>query len=177
MVIQQPAQRAGLQFAPGLVEQMVEETTGGDALPLLAYTLRELYQQAGADGDVTVAEYQALGGVVGALQHRADRLRPTSLARRGHGELVLPTLTKFAAVEGDAEPTSRRVSRTALGPDEQAVADAFVDARLLTSSVDSRRGDGRRGSARGVAAAVDPAAGMRSRRPAPAFGCGLRWSG
>ncbi len=38
MVIQQPAQRAGLQFAPGLVEQMVEETTGGDALPLLAYT-------------------------------------------------------------------------------------------------------------------------------------------
>jgi hypothetical protein len=35
LVIQQPAQRAGLQFAPGLVEQMVEETTGGDALPLL----------------------------------------------------------------------------------------------------------------------------------------------
>ena len=35
IVIQRPAQRAGLQFAPGLVEQMVEETTGGDALPLL----------------------------------------------------------------------------------------------------------------------------------------------
>ena len=45
IVIQQPAQRAGLQFAPGLVEQMVEETTGGDALPLLAFMLRELYQQ------------------------------------------------------------------------------------------------------------------------------------
>ena len=61
IVIQQPAQRAGLQFAPGLVEQMVEETTGGDALPLLAYTLRELYQQAGADGVVTIAEYQRVG--------------------------------------------------------------------------------------------------------------------
>jgi WD40 repeat protein/energy-coupling factor transporter ATP-binding protein EcfA2 len=135
VVIQNPAQRAGLQFAPGLVEQMVEETTGGDALPLLAYTLRELYQQAGADGNVTVAEYQALGGVVGALKHRADRLRD-ELARRGHSELVLPTLTKFAVVEGDAEPTGRRVPRTALGPDEQQVVDAFVDARLLTSTVD-----------------------------------------
>ena len=136
VVIQQPAQRAGLQFAAGLVEQMVEETTGGDALPLLAYMLRELYQQAGADGVVTIAEYHGLGGVIGALQSRADRLRD-ELYRRGHGESVMPTLTKFAVVDGDAEPTSRRISRMALGPDEQAVADAFVDARLLTSSVDS----------------------------------------
>jgi WD40 repeat protein/energy-coupling factor transporter ATP-binding protein EcfA2 len=136
IVIQQPAQRAGLQFAHGLVEQMVEETTGGDALPLLAYMLRELYQHAGADGVVTSAEYHRLGGVIGALQSRADRLRD-ELNRRGHGESVMPTLTKFAVVDGDAEPTSRRISRMALGPDEQAVADAFVDARLLTSSVDS----------------------------------------
>jgi len=50
---------------------------------------------------------------------------------------VLPTLTKFAVVEGDAEPTSRRIPRSTLGPDEQAVADAFVEARLLTSSVDA----------------------------------------
>jgi WD40 repeat protein/energy-coupling factor transporter ATP-binding protein EcfA2 len=136
IVIQQPAQRAGLQFAPGLVEQMVEETTGGDALPLLAYILRELYQRAGADGVVTIPEYHELGGVIGALQSRADRLRD-ELYRRGHGESVMPTLTKFAVVNDDAEPTSRRISRMALGPDEQAVADAFVDARLLTSSVDS----------------------------------------
>jgi hypothetical protein len=136
VVIQQPAQRAGLQFAPGLVEQMVEETTGGDALPLLAYMLRELYKQAGADGIVTVAEYQELGGVVRALQSRADRLAE-ELSRRGGGELVLPTLTKFAVVEGDAEPTSRRIPRSALGPDEQQVVDAFVEARLLTSSVDA----------------------------------------
>ena len=136
IVIQQPAQRAGLEFAPGLVEQMVEETTGGDALPLLAYTLRELYQQAGADGIVTIAEYQALGGVIGALQRRADRLTD-ELGQRGRGDWVLPTLTKFAVVDGDAEPTGRRIPRSALGPDEQAVADAFVEARLLTSSVDA----------------------------------------
>jgi WD40 repeat protein len=136
IVIQQPAERAGLQFAAGLVEQMVEETTGGDALPLLAYMLRELYQQAGPDGSVTITEYQELGGVVGALQRRADRLTE-ELGRRRGDESVLPTLTKFAVVEGDAEPTSRRIPRSALGPDEQVVADAFVEARLLTSGVDA----------------------------------------
>jgi hypothetical protein len=44
------------------VEQMVEETTGGDALPLLAFMLRELYQQAGADGIVSVAESRPWAG-------------------------------------------------------------------------------------------------------------------
>jgi hypothetical protein len=38
-------------------------------------------------------------------------------------------------VKGDAEPTSRRIPYRALGPAEQTVADAFVEARLLTSAV------------------------------------------
>jgi hypothetical protein len=42
-VITHPAQRAGLDLEPGLVERMVEDTAGGDALPLLGYTLHELY--------------------------------------------------------------------------------------------------------------------------------------
>jgi WD40 repeat protein len=134
-VIQRPAQRAGLQFTPGLVERMVEDTTGGDALPLLAYTLRALYQRAGPDGKVNAADYEAVGGVVGALQRRADQLTD-ELGRRGQGQLVLPTLMKFAAVEGEGEPTRRRIPRGALGPDEQTVADAFIDARLLTSGTD-----------------------------------------
>jgi hypothetical protein len=131
-VIQRPAQRAGLEFAPGLVERMVEETSGGDALPLLAYTLSELAQRVGPDGSITMADYEALGGVVGALQRRADRLAD-ELERRGHGQLVLPTLLKLATLEGDSEPTRRRLRRSVLGTDEQAVIDAFIDARLLTS--------------------------------------------
>src|SRR4051812_8633361 len=73
-VIARPAQRAGLEFAPGLVERMVEDTAGGDALPLLGYTLHELYKRVGREGSITEADYDAVGGVVGALQHRADRL-------------------------------------------------------------------------------------------------------
>jgi WD40 repeat protein len=132
-VITLPAQRAGLDFAPGLPERMVHDTTGGDALPLLAYTLRELYQRAGPDGMVDAADYDAVGGVIGALQRRAGRLLD-ELTRRGRRELVLPTLLKLTAVEGEGEPTRRRLAQRELNPDERAVLDAFVAARLLTSA-------------------------------------------
>jgi WD40 repeat protein/energy-coupling factor transporter ATP-binding protein EcfA2 len=131
-VIQRPAQRAGIDFAPGLVEQMVVDAQGGDALPLLAYTLRELYRRAGRDGRIDSADYEAVGGVVGALRRRADRL-VEDLTRQGRGQQVVPTLLKLAAVEGDSEPTRRRLRRADLTGDEEAVVAAFVDARLLVS--------------------------------------------
>jgi energy-coupling factor transporter ATP-binding protein EcfA2 len=131
-VIQRPAQRAGLEFAPGLVERMVEETTGGDALPLLGYTLRELCQRVGPEGTISIPDYEAVGGVVGALRRRANQLLD-ELTRRGRGSLVLPTLLRLATVDGGAEPTRRRLRQSALSPDEQTVVQPFVEARLLTS--------------------------------------------
>ena len=132
-VIARPAQRAGLDFAPGLIERLAGEAERGDGVPLLAYTLRELYQRAGPDGVVTDADYAALGGVVGALQQRADQLAD-ELGRRQRASLVLPTLIKLAAVEREGEPTRRRVPRTSFSPEEAEVIDAFVDARLLTTT-------------------------------------------
>ena len=96
-VIARPAQRAGLELAPGLVERLVEDTAGGDALPLLAYTLRELCQRARLRGRISIDDYAATGGVVGASApgrptHRRAcpaRPRPTGSAhasqtRHGH---------------------------------------------------------------------------------------------
>jgi WD40 repeat protein len=138
-VIERPARQAALTFEPGLVTRMVAETTGGDALPLLAYTLRELYLRAMESGIVTRAHYEELGGVVGSLRGQADRLR-AELHRRGTGGAVLPTLLKFAAVEGDRPPTGRQVLYDELGEDERHVVDAFVQARLLVRTGDSERG-------------------------------------
>src|SRR3712207_2605527 len=131
-VIERPAQRAGLDFEAGLVERMVEETTGGDALPLLAYTLQELWQRVGPEGAVRFADYEAVGGVVGALQRRADRITD-ELTRRGQGPLILPTLLKLASVEGEEEPTRRRLRRSELAPKEQAAVEAFVQGRVVIS--------------------------------------------
>ncbi|MFC5215904.1 TIR domain-containing protein [Streptomyces coerulescens] len=129
-VIERPAQQAALTFEAGLVTRIVAETTGGDALPLLAYTLRELYLLAADAGAVTSDHYERLGGVVGALRGRADRIH-LELQGRDMGGAVLPTLLKFAAVEGDRPPAGRSVPHGELAADEQRVVDAFVEARLL----------------------------------------------
>jgi hypothetical protein len=134
-IIQRPGQRAGLDFAPGLVQRMVEDTTGGDALPLLAWTLQQLYHEAGPGQVrmVTAKAYEALGGVVGSLRRQADLLTD-ELHRRGYSGLVLPTLLKLVTVDEAGEPTRRRVERRRLLTAENAIVQAFVDARLLTSN-------------------------------------------
>jgi WD40 repeat protein/energy-coupling factor transporter ATP-binding protein EcfA2 len=134
-VIARPAQRAGLDYVPGLVERIVDETAGGDALPLLGYTLHELYEHVGRAGVITEAEYEAVGGVIGALERRADAL-DQKLRQRGLGDVVLPTLMRLASVSGQDQPTRRRVRRSAFDADQQVVVDAFVDASLLVSRAD-----------------------------------------
>lgn len=132
-VIAGPARRAGLDLAPGLVERMVEDTAGGDALPLLAYTLSELYERVGPLGRISTKDYEAVGGVVGALQRRADLILD-QLTRHGLGPTVLPTLLKLVAVERREEPTRRRVEWRSLTEQERIVVEAFVEGRLLVSA-------------------------------------------
>lgn len=131
-VIQRPAGRAGLDIDQDLIGRMVEDTTGGDALPLLAFTLHRLYQVARREGRMTVEQYVAMGGVVGALRGLADEVR-NDLERRGHGGRVLPTLLKLTNIDESGEPTRRRISHETLSADERVVVQAFTNARLLTT--------------------------------------------
>ena len=47
VIIRGPARLAGLRLEDGLVEAMVGDTATRDALPLLAFTLRRLYDRYG----------------------------------------------------------------------------------------------------------------------------------
>jgi WD40 repeat protein len=130
-VVSGPARRAGVVFDDGLVERIVEDAQGGDALPLLAYTLRQLHERAGG-GMITAAIYEARGGVLGALRGQADRVLE-DLDLRGLGALVMPTLLKLVTLGAGDEPTRRRLSRTQLAPAENEVVDAFIDVNLVVS--------------------------------------------
>jgi len=137
VIILGPADRAGIRFDEGLVERMVEETQGGDALPLLAYTLRQLYERSLPQRRITEQMYDEVGGVLGALKDRADRVL-AAFDEQGRAGLVLPTLLGLVELSPAGEPTRRRVLLDALGPDQQAVLDAFISARLLKSSREGR---------------------------------------
>lgn len=81
-VIQLPADAYGLELEPGLVEAITADIGGNaDALPLLAFTLRELYQAHGReDHQLSVANYREhLGGVARLIERRAEALFPPRL--------------------------------------------------------------------------------------------------
>jgi hypothetical protein len=102
-VIEGPAQKAGIRFDPGLVQRIVEETRGGEALPLLGYALQQLYQQRQPNGLITTDTYVALGGVEGALRQRADEVQE-ALQSEVHGDAIIPALLRLVATDEHDEP-------------------------------------------------------------------------
>ena len=69
-----PAERAGVHLEPGLETTIVTTTLDQPgALPLMQYALTELFENR-AGQRLTLAAYEALGGVTGALGGRADNL-------------------------------------------------------------------------------------------------------
>lgn len=142
-IIRYPALAAGLQFerhresGRDLSEQIYQDASNAnDALPLLEFTLEELYQRRG-ENVLTWAAYEELGGLAGAIARRAqetyDALPSESrrdAARQIFGELV----TLDAANEGPA--TRRRAKRAGLEaahPGATAFLTAFIDAKLLVT--------------------------------------------
>ena len=130
-VIERPATRAGLTFDEGLIARIVEETRGGDALPLLGYTLRQLADNA-RDGHISVSDYEAIGGVGGAVRHVADQILEAFQGEE-RGDVIAPLL-KLVTISDNQEPTRRRTSLARFSDRERAILQPFIDARLLTVS-------------------------------------------
>ena len=130
--IVEPARRVGAAFQPGLVARIAAETVGQIApLPLLQYALGELFDRRSQD-QLTVAAYEAIGGMSGALAARAEALYQGSsesvraATRRVFGQLIDP-----GAAAADLR---RRVLVGDLGSDETTatVLEQFGAARLIT---------------------------------------------
>ncbi|MFO1428602.1 MAG: TIR domain-containing protein [Candidatus Competibacteraceae bacterium] len=140
-VIEGPARLAGLQLEQGLVEAMVRDTGTRDALPLLAFTLRRLYERYGQDGRLTIGEYEALGGLEGAIREEAERLLteadPSAEDLEALHTAFVPTMVRINAEGGYAR---RRALLLDLQPRAVPLLQRFVDARLLVTDQDA---DGR----------------------------------
>jgi TIR domain len=111
-VIQGPARLAGVQLDDGLVETIVQDTGTWDALPLLAFTLRRLYERFGSDGRLSVDEYESLGRLDGTIREEAQRVimevdpSPEDLEAL-HAAFVL-TMVRINAAPRKRRPSSPR---------------------------------------------------------------------
>jgi hypothetical protein len=129
-VIEGPAQRAGIDFEAGLVQRVVQDTAGGDSLPLLAYTLRRLYELSRLGRRISTADYENVGGVVGALRRQADSVL-RELTKKYEREAVLNTLLQLVSIEQGGQLARRPLRIASLNPDQVEIVEALIDARLL----------------------------------------------
>jgi WD40 repeat protein len=144
-MIVRPVELAGGDFEPGLVDELVEHGQRG-ALPLLEYTLAELWKEREANGMMTWEAYRALGGVEGALAARADALLGEHYNPEQQYELRQVLLRLVQPGEGVAD-TRRRVRLDQLVLAGKSFEELYsllrplIDERLLTSGRDDTNGE------------------------------------
>lgn len=133
--VEKPAELQGAAFETGLVDRLldeVEEEPGN--LPLLEFTLTQLWEQQ-TDGWLTHANYEAIGGVEGALSAYADQVYAglhaleQARARRALVQLVQPG-------EG-TEDTRRIATREELGEESWSLIQRLADRRLVVTGRDA----------------------------------------
>ena len=123
-----PAQRRGVTFEPALLAALLHDVTDRPgALPLLQYTLTELFESRRGDR-ITHAAYQQLGGISGALVKRADGL--LSSLGDDADEVARQVFLRLITLTEGGEDTRRRVLQSEL-------EDLDVDRRLLRSVLDT----------------------------------------
>ncbi|EIC20019.1 ATP-binding protein [Thiorhodovibrio frisius] len=159
-IIRLPARAAGLEFEEhsetqvGLDISLREAASGQDALPLLEFTLDELYrrdvEQQGLSV-LTFASYDALGGLEGAIASQAEAVCAALGAHRTAAvDGVLLALAGLEAGDGseEADAARRLVGWDDLGrnPERAAVVEALVGARLLVSDAIPTSGENSEGT-------------------------------
>jgi WD40 repeat protein len=138
-VIKRPAELSGIQVDDDLVQEMVADAASNDnALPLLAFTLRELHERCGDDKHLELVEYRSeLGGLSGAIARTAEGIvEAARLSPQGMAELRRAFLAMVRLVEEGKY--SKRVARFRdLDPKVRATLDDLRDARLLIRGEDA----------------------------------------
>ncbi|MGH3832200.1 MAG: TIR domain-containing protein [Pseudonocardiaceae bacterium] len=141
LVIEGPARLAGIGVEDQLVARLVDDTGGGEALPLLAFTLAQLADGVSRGGRLSAGHYNQLGGVSDALIGQADAAVKDATAARGRSlDEVIDGLLWLVTVDERGRPTRLRVFRDELPDLVAADLDEFVARRLLTTDSDNGRG-------------------------------------
>lgn len=147
-IITKPATQAVLFYEPvDLVDKLEAEVSQAPgALPLLSFTLSELYhgylKSGREDRALTLEDYENLGGVIGALRTRADAEYKS--LDFDHQSSMRKLMLRMVSLEG-GELAGKRVYSEELEFGDQAeterverVADQLVDARLILRGKDNQ---------------------------------------
>ena len=147
-MIRQPALAAGLRLEVDPVsgerlEDLLRDAAVADpgVLPLLEFTLQELYARRERGGLLTLAACRALGGVEGALAQRAEEVfQDLPAGQKEAFPLVMRALVRVAE-EGDGPVSGKRapLDKVASSQEARGLISRLASARLLITDL---AGDG-----------------------------------
>jgi DNA-binding SARP family transcriptional activator/WD40 repeat protein len=131
--VEGPARQAGLVIEHGLVELLLHEVHGEPGtLPLLSHALLETWKRREGSA-LTVAGYQATGGIRGAVAQSAERLyTQVPVDQR---TLLRDLMLRLVRPGPAGEPVRTRVPRAAVVTDglRERLVEMLVAARLVTA--------------------------------------------
>ncbi|HEX8164804.1 MAG TPA: TIR domain-containing protein [Beijerinckiaceae bacterium] len=137
-IIEGPAALADLELEPGLASRLVDDAKTDDALPLLAFTLHELWVRFGEKNrKLTLADYKQFGGLEQAVGTRADEI--IELAKPSASELAaFRTTTVFRMVDlsADGRVLRRRLPASEVPEPARRLCEEFARARLFVAGED-----------------------------------------
>jgi serine/threonine protein kinase len=140
--ILEPANKVGLKVDPRLANTLLEDVhSQPGALPLLQYTLTELYERRDKEAhEIRYDDYKRLGGISGALAERAQEIYFSRL-NDNEQDLAQQLFLRLISIDENGTATRRRAHWHELmqGIEQEElenVINAFSRHRLLTTDSD-----------------------------------------
>jgi WD40 repeat protein len=141
-VIEEPArliQPTPLRIDPQLTDALLEEISGQDALPLLAFTLAHLYENYAADNELTLSGYDKLGRVKGMIdtavkQAFAAGVPKGELPKDAKAQLALARaafIPHLVQVNAAGQFVRRVATLDQIPVEPRPLIDSFAEQRLL----------------------------------------------
>ena len=119
-LIEGPANKVGLVLEPDLIRKILEDAETDNILPMLAYTLSELWKKYGQNGNLTLADYNELGGLKEVITKRVNEVW-TSLNLTLEKEedvrralLAMVDVSQTSGMSREVKYTRKRLSREEL---------------------------------------------------------------
>ena len=139
-----------LQIDPQLTEALLQDVSGQDALPLLAFTLASLYEEYAANGTLTLADYNQFGrlhGVIGAAVEQALSAGAAAGAlpkdKSSRLDLIRKAFIPHLARVNEAGQFVRHLAiRSEIPVEAHQLVDRFAEHRLLTKDFRSSGTEG-----------------------------------
>ncbi|MEM9535017.1 MAG: TIR domain-containing protein [Cyanobacteria bacterium P01_E01_bin.45] len=136
-IVERPAQLADVRFDPGLVSRLQADAATRDALPLLAFTLRRLYDKYADDHLLELREYEQLGGLEGSVRQTVDHVLEQVKPNAGELEALRSAFVpQMVRISEDAQYARCLAYRDRMPGQAEPLLNKFVDARLIVSDRD-----------------------------------------